>query len=243
MSNGEKFLRSIPNFDLDFDGGDTVTHKIDRDGVIGWEAYTSRKMMSFELMNEGFRVTAQDLGLGMIYDGQGELSALRVNVVHFLYGLIKVHDEDVDDTNNIGLAIDLLTDLETLDHTFIAHVDIKEKLCCLISADLKTGDQMVLSNNKNINFDTPAVLLMEFEGINFGLILHYFEGNFGVGLGISDPDGDPNEIGSLPNDIEEGEVEATILTCVLASDCNYMTFLDSKKPDRFERLAKRIILR
>lgn len=224
MPNREKFLRSIPNFNLDFDGGNTIAHKIDKEEIIGWEAYTSRKMMSFELTKDGFRVCAQDLGLGILYDEKGDLSALRINVASFLKGLITIHDEEADDINDIGLAIDLLTDLETLDHTFIAHVGIKEKLCCLLGVDLKTGDQQVLSSNKNINFNVPAVLMMEFEGISFGLVLHNFENNFGVGIGVNE---------------EEAEI---MLSCVLAGDCNYMTFLDGKKPDRFERLAKRIIV-
>ncbi len=239
-----EFRKNVPYFYLNEASGGMAFNTIESENSIGWEAYTSRKRMSFEMMNEGFRVTAADLGMGILYDTDGDLSAVRINVVSFLYGLLEVQDDGNFDEENFGDMIDLVTFLETSGNEYIVHVDAKGDKCSVYGIDSKTGGQKVMANEEKLNFSrSPVVLMVSFEETSFGIILHRFEDNFGVGIGVSgEMDDTPSPIGDLPNDIKgEDDEKVSMLSVVLSTDCNYTTFLDSKRQDRFERLAKRII--
>lgn len=240
-----EFRKNVPYFYLNEASGGSAFNTIESENSIGWEAYTSRKRMSFEMMNEGFRVMAADLGMGILYDTQGDLDAVRINIVSFLYGLLEVQDDGTFDEENLGEMIDLVDFLENSGNEYIVHVDAKDEKCAIYGVNMKTGEQKVMANQEKLNFSrSPVVLMVSFEETRFGIIIHRFEDNFGIGIGVEgELDDSPSPIGDLPNDIngEEDGQKVSMLSVVLSTDCNYTTFLDSKRTDRFERLARRII--
>lgn len=246
MSSSKEFRKHIPNFSLKPDAGGLLVNEInDREGQIAYEAVTSKYSVDFSLMDDGFRALFYAQGVGVLYDTEGNLTAIKIELLRFLKSLLNDNDLDGYSENDFLDLLELGYKLESGSEDIIAHLDLSKGKFLVYGANKKNEeDTKVYTYSERDDFDSPSFLSLALGDISFVLAFWRTDDSFEIGLGIYDDVSDePSLIGDLPNSSnEEKNNNLAILLKHLALDCNFMTYLDSKKPDRFDKLAQRIIL-
>jgi hypothetical protein len=248
VSSSKEFLKQIPNFNIVPDSGGDLVNVVNGYNEIGWEAYTSKKEVSFSLVADGFKALFHQLGVGAKYDSEGELNIVRIDVQTFLTGLLS---EAIDkDENNLEELYRLLEALQENDEKLVAHLNLGNGQCCVYGNNANSGNSRMVAIDEIDDFDEFAMLSVAREGITFEITFLRYESDFGVGIGMlyEDrlPSDEPSPYGRLPNDKDDDETEddgdgvTFLLTRFFSTECNYWTFLDSKRANRFDLLAKKI---
>ncbi len=246
MSRSKEFFRYIPNFNLTPDLGGSLVNETNRDNEISYEAITSKKAVDFALINEGFRALFYGLGVGVKYNSEGDLEAVRINTLPFLkYLLEKDETSELSDTA-ITDYLDLAALMENSQEEYVAHLDLSEKQFYFCGINRNDKDNTKIYASKKIkNLDAMTHLEVGLGDLTFYMFIGQFEEGFGIGLAMFEYENEENEeINNLfrNRDDDKEDLDVSMLTLFLANDCNYMTYLDSKKANRFEKLAQRIIL-
>lgn len=245
MSKSREFVRFIPNFNIKPDLGGTLVNETNRDNEISYEAITSKKAVDFSLMEDGFRAMFYGIGLGVKYDTEGNLMGVRIEMLSFLKYLLE--EDSVDEISNASIEdfLDLAVMMDESDEQYVVHLDLSAGKC-LIYGNRGEDDykNVKVYASKNIdNFNKISFLQAELGDLTFYMAFGRFEGTFGVGIGmLNEEENNLSEIGNLPGSKDINEPDIAMLVKFLAEDCNYMTFLDSKNANRFEKLTQRIIV-
>lgn len=225
------------------------------DNTITWEAYTSRKAVSFNLMNEGLEVKAFDMGLQAQFDWRGQLECVRVNVLELVTGMLK--DEDIVESFDMtDKMVELLGKLEDYKGKFVADFNLIDNMGSVLDVDKKTDEEKMIIMDKKKDPDSPLVMMITFDDLVFGLMFQKFDDDFAAGIGFveSKEIQKPSDIGSLPGEefqktpeekkaereADDGSFHTSFIVRFVADEVNYLTYLESTKPDRFEKLSKRI---
>ena len=213
---------------------------VERDNEICWEVYTSREIVSFSLIQDGFKAIFHDLGVGTIYDSEGNLSAVRIEVLPFLDGLLDKYVETDDD--ELDTLFGLADFLDEYNKDFEAHLDLSSGQFLIRGINGENEEMETLATGKNDSFEMPAILTVTIGEFLFCITFQKCEDSLVVGVGVREEDGDElSPIGNLSIEKDKREFDVSLLTIYLANDCNYMTYLDNTNADRFDRLARRII--
>jgi len=104
--------------------------------------------------------------------------------------------------------------------------------------------------------EQPLVMMITFNEQVFGIMFQKFDADFAAGIGFAESKEakKPSEIGSLPgeefqktpeekkaeSEADDGCIHTSFVVRFVADEVNYLTYLESTKPDRFEKLSKRI---
>lgn len=207
---------------------------------ISWQEMTSRGDVIFALIQDGFRANFLDWGLGVKYDDKGELSAIRIEILTLLASLLNVADLNGDINEDL---IDLEGLMGDCGEEFVAHLNLVSGEYAIYVYDSQNDENTVLTSGMRESYREPTMLLVTYKGFSFSLILGDSGEQFGVGIGVFEKiDNDISSVGSLSGETDESLLETSLLSMFLSKDCNYTTFLDNNRADRFDRLAQRIIL-
>lgn len=213
---------------------------VERDNEICWETYTSKEETSYSLVQEGFKAIFHDIGVVVRYDSEGNLSAVRIEVLPLLNDML---DKFIDtDDEKIDLLFGLADFLDEYDSEFEAHLDLSTGQYLMCGIDGESGENKILAIDKKDSFEDAAILMITLYDHSFCVTFQRLEESMMVGIGVMEKEDDElSPVGSLSNDVDKNDFDVTLLTIFLANDCNYMTYLENKNPDRFDRLARRII--
>ena len=240
----EEFVDRFPCLTPNPKEGGCLVNQFEKDNAIYWETITSQEETTYALVQEGFRAIFHKLGIGVKYDEDGDLSAIRVEVLPLLHALLDQVDDDDDSCDEIfGMAVAMEED----GNKFVAHIDLLERKYHLFVFD-KVDQSTVLAKDKEVNFGEPVSLVVKTREYTLCLFFQEFENDFTIGVGFAEEqeaDDEPSIIGDLPGVMKSdggNQYRYCVLNEFISNDCNYLTYLDSKSPDRFDRLAKRIIL-
>jgi hypothetical protein len=236
-----EFLNNIPNFSLSGDLGGSVCGTVDRENEMGWQQVTSKGVVDVSLIENGLRVVASDIGVSVIYDNNGKLSDFKMEVLRF--GL-SISDGEFGDFDMDGELDALLWELENNGDRISVDVNFEEKKVVVLRANDKTMKVGVVAVEENVDFEKMIIVPVIYEDFNFFIGCQLDEDDFSYGFGLLDPNSWGNtEVEDEEDESEENdEVEGGAVARKVSIDCNYMTYLDNDKPDRFEKLAKRIFL-
>ena len=186
---------------------------------------TSAGLMEIHSGEDGIYITAGDVGIGLYYEKNGNLAEAGFDLLSYCASCSDIQLEQMGGEKLYDLLELMLAKNEKLTVCF----DLRDKMAAIANFDRRTGKGTVLSADENLDY-SKATLIEVVYGENvlcvaFKVVDDVF--HFGVMV------------------IEEGEDISHItkmLSCRVLTDVNYKTFLDSKDPDRFDKLAKRIFL-
>lgn len=175
--------------------------------------------------DDGFYITAGDVGIGLYYEKNGNLAEAGFDLLSYCASCSSEQLEQMGGEKLNDLLENMLVENEKLTVFF----GIRDKMVAIANFDRRTGKGTVLCEDENLDYSKTTLI----EAV-------YGENVLCVAFKVID---DVLYFGVMV--IEEGE-EIGHLTKMLSSrvltDLNYRTFLDSKDPDRFDKLAKRIFL-
>lgn len=240
MADRAEFSRFIPDFEVIDRNGGTVVTTAERSNEIAWQALTSIGVVEFLLVKEGFWIRSLEAGINLIYDENGVISEIAVDPLIYLSALLdkKKDAMEIDD----GDFEDLERVLDESEVRYELYLDFKNFRYYVLERN-KHNMLAEVTTEEKISKEKSYVLV-EFneEEMEFGIMVQVFDdGVIGVEIGMYEEGECDESVGDVPgySDVK-GEPKVQLLGRFISSDCNFMTFLDSKAPDRFEKLVKRI---
>lgn len=228
MSNfSSEYWKNIP-FGKKFDefGGSRIPMKNPELRQFFVEEDTSRGHIELRFVEGKFNVLASDLGIGLLYDKDGKLETLGIDLLAYCMNLDK---EDSMGEDGVLLMEVLGRMVENNDRIYIG-IDLKDKTLAFANLNESTGEKEVISYSEEINYSLKNLAKVNYNGndLLFGLCNNGDEFVFGVRAG--------------DKKTSDKKINTNMLITIILSDCNYRTFLESKAEDRWERLAKRIFI-
>lgn len=228
MSNfSAEYWKNIPfGKKLDQFGGSRIPMKNPELRQFYVEEDTSRGRIELRFVEGRFNVLAVDLGIGLLYDKDGKLETIGIDLLAYCMNLDK---EDVNDEDGVLLMEMLGRMVDNNDRLYIG-IELKDKTLAFANLNETTGEREVISYSEEINYSLKNLARVNYNGNNllFGLCNNDDEFIFGVRAG--------------DKKTPDNKINTNMLVTRILSDCNYRTFLESKSEDRWERLAKRIFM-
>lgn len=185
---------------------------------------TSRGELQMRYVEGKFNLLAVDLGIGLLYDKEGILETVGVDITQYCDNL------DEDDLEKMGGegVLEMLEMMAINGDRIYLSAELKDKTVAIASINEYSGERKVIFSVADVDFGRRNLVTMNYEGHT-------------LFVGLSN-DVDEFEIGVMAKEGTDAPVdrEMSLLITVICSDCNYKTYLEGRNEDRFERLAKRV---
>ena len=181
------------------------------------------------MSENGLRAINYNWGIGAIYDNEGELSSIKVDILSFIRNLLDSGDDfDEEVFDELSAVLDRMGEIK---EKYIADMEVDEGIFGVYFEDEETGKWEPVKIAKRENFDEPRIIRLVVADISFGIGFYKMEDDFCVAVGRLDND---ETVGNLKYlEENEGDMnEFSMIFSFISGDCNYLTYLDSKKPDR-----------
>jgi len=210
---GRKIERPVPSV-----GGFLINKDENEFGTV-WEKQTSYGFTTFTESESGLLVSATDRGMVCSYDQAGELNGVLIEVFNSTSLITMEQIENIADGGNAFLAA-----LETMELTrdrIFVEFDLEFLNKKVSFYNIETGVTKLQSaeNIKDIRF--PVVKTVKYGNCEFMVKIKMTE--YGCLLSVSTDGG-----------------KMTLVLNDIARDINYKTYLEDKRSDRLDRLARRI---
>jgi len=187
-------------------------------------AETSRGELQMRYVDGKFNVLAVDMGVGLLYDKDGGLETIGIDVLAYCENM---NDEDMEKMGGEEME-ELMETMALNGDRLYLNVELKEGMVALASINDISGERKILGSVTEVDFSRRNLASMNYDGYTlfFGLANNEDEFEVGVRARIG-------EDASYERDMN-------LLITVISSDCNFKTYLESKSADRFERFARRV---
>jgi len=171
-----------------------------------------------------FNVLAANLGIALLYNKEGILETVCIDVMQYCENM----DEDDFEKMNIDCLVEMLTTMEARGDRLYLDIELNNKIVALANSDTNANDE-VLGVIGNVDFSLQYLAVITYHDFILYVALNSKddEFHFGINAGYKG---------------EELDLKAKITKTTILSDCNYKTFLENKKEDRYDKLAKRIFI-
>lgn len=228
-----EFIKGIPNFSLFGSAGGTPFNTVEMSDAMRWEAQTADGAMTFTYCEEGLYIFSPELAFGAFYNDEGEIEQVEINITEFLASLLK--DYDFDDDDEFDRFLSLYDALDDNKDDLKVLTNLKNKASYLRQIDKETGEKRITKIDHNNAENNQYLILFNLPGQAFCLMYEKDDDLVEVSIGASNA----TKWGSEPEERYE-PMNTIFMSRFCACDCNYLTFLDGKQPDKFNRLAKRV---
>ncbi len=254
------YLKSIPNLNLSGDVGGTSVFMGQRDNEIVWESLSLKYgFIETAMVQNGMRLIAGDLGISMMYDNEGDLSETMIDVRKYL---IAINDELPEMIKDHDDLIDIIDVMEDSGKLIFIDVNCKNKSVTVIKKDVNPPNKAEMISTQGVQtFNDGVYIPISYFGREMMFGCEMAEDGLVFGIGIAERNVSEDKIEDYINDSEEefdeGEMpldedsdeegleemdSELILLRKITDNVNWPTYLDGERPDRFEKLAKRILL-
>lgn len=254
------YLKSIPNLNLSGDVGGTSVFMGQRDNEIVWESLSLKYgFIETAMVQNGMRLIAGDLGISMMYDNEGDLSETMIDVRKYLLAINNELPETIKDHDDL---IDIIDVMEDSGNLIFVDVDCINKKITVIKKDVNPPNKTEIITTQGVQtFNDGAYIPIYYFGREMMFGCEMVEDGLVFGIGIAkrnnceenvedylDESEDDYDEGEMPLDedldnegLEEMDSELILLRKI-TDNVNWPTYLEGERPDRFEKLAKRIFL-
>lgn len=222
-------LDTIPEFgsltnysDTDFRGA----NKKERKNNIRLDTLreTSLGMVEFHANEKGFSILADEIGIGLYYENDGRLTDAGVDLVRYCDSF---SEEEMEKMGGEALE-EVLEELVNASEQLAISFDFKNNTVAVVQIDRNTGRGPILSSEEDLDFTQSTLMVVSYGEFKICVGFRVIDDVFRFGLFVLRKE-------------ENITVETKILVTNILRDCNYKTFLESNSPDKYERLAKRIL--
>jgi len=186
---------------------------------------TSRGLIEFRNSEGGFNVLAVDLGIGLIYDKNGHLETMGINLLQYS---MNVPEEDMEKLGGLELAKLFEEMVEREDHLYL-NVDLVGKIFAVVNINSRTGEESIVMSATDIDYSKNNLAIVDYmeHRLFVNLKNNGDEFNFAIKA---------REAG------EDDEPKTDLMVTRILSDCNIQTFVESSAPNKMEVLARRIFI-
>jgi len=214
---------SLTNYsDTDFHGASERERKTTRLDTL---RETSLGMVEFHANEKGFRVLADEMGIGLYYKNDGRLTDAGIDLVKYCDNF---SEEEMEKMGGEVLE-EVLEKVVNANEQLAISFDFKNNTVAVVQIDRNTGKGPILSSGEGLDFTLSTLMTVSY-------------GEFKVCVGFRVID-DVFRFGIFALREEESiTLETKMLVTDILRDCNYKIFLESSSPDKYERLTKRIFL-
>lgn len=188
------------------------------------EDETSRGFIRLRYVDGNFNVLAEDLGINLLYDQDGKLETIGVDLLTY-YG--NMAEDDLDMMGGDVMNKMMETMLDNGDRIFVS-IELKDKSMAVANINETLRKKELFATLENLDFSLRNLATVNYDGFTLfvGVIHEEDEFLFGVNADYGE-DGDMKQ-------------KSNLLIITMLTDFNYKTFLDSKAEDRLEKLAQRV---
>jgi hypothetical protein len=161
----------------------------------------------------------------LYYKKNGQLTDAGVDLVKYCDYL---SEEETDRMGGEALE-EVLEMIENSNEQLAISFDFTNNTAAVVQIDKSTGTGPILSSEQGMDLTKSTVMEVSYD-----------EYKICVGFKVID---DIFRFGFIVLREEENvDIKTKMLVTNILKDCNYKTFLDSKSPDKYENLARRIFL-
>jgi hypothetical protein len=180
-------------------------------------------MVEIHSDEEGLFFMAHEIGLVLSYEKSGQLTEVQVD----LYDFFMSRCNGPYGEKSGGKMHDVLEDMVDNGDNITVYADIKDKTVTVVNDTEGVDEGKVMAFYEN--FDCSKTTMAEIKYGDYSIVFGLLQvedtlclGIFALGRGET----------AVPSE--------DILTGKILNDCNYKTFLESRSPEKYERLVKRI---
>ena len=186
---------------------------------------TSLGMMEFHANERGLNVLADEIGIGLYYKNDGQLTDAGIDLVKYCDNF---SEEEMEKMGGEALE-EVLYKIVDANERLVISFDFENKTVAVVQIDRNIGKGPVLSSEEVLDFTRSMLLTVNYGEFKVCVGFRVIDDVFRFGLFVL-------------REEENVTLETKILVTNILRDCNYKTFLESNSRDKYERLAKRIFL-